>query len=239
MAEVLIAEDDADVRKWLTVALESEGYAVRAVADGEAATAAVAEKLPDLVILDVTMPRKDGIAACRELRTRHPRLPILMLTARDTDEDRLAGYEAGVDDYATKPFSIKVLFARIAALLRRAGVPDSSRRSFTVGSRRVDGPSMSVTDVKGNSVPLAAREYELLSVLESRRGEVVDRNRLLNLVWGMTYYGNTRTLDQHVALLRRKLGGDAQCLITVRNVGYKLADGGFAGPTKSECFKVR
>ena len=222
MADILIAEDDADVRKWLAIALEMEGHAVRQTADGEAALAAVREKRPDLVVLDVMMPRKDGLETCRELRALHPQLPILMLTARNTDEDKLRGYEAGVDDYATKPFSMKVLFARIGALLRRAGVIGNSRRSFVVGSHRVDGPAMTITDAAGRSESLAVREYELLCTLEAHRGEVMDRDRLLNLVWGITYYGNTRTLDQHIALLRRKLGSDAGLLSTVRNLGYEL-----------------
>lgn len=222
MAEILIAEDDDDVRKWLAVALESEGHAVRQTADGVAALAAVREKRPDLVVLDVMMPRKDGLETCRDLRALHPQLPILMLTARTSDEDKIRGYEAGVDDYATKPFSMKVLFARIAALLRRANSPGAVRPSFTIGSHRVDGPSLTITDAAGRAESLAAREYELLCVLEAHRGEVMERDGLLNLVWGVTYYGTTRTLDQHIALLRRKLGADANLLTTVRNLGYKL-----------------
>ncbi len=222
MAEILIAEDDADVRKWLAVALETEGHAVRQAADGEAALASVRAKRPDLVILDVMMPRKDGIETCRDLRQLYPHLPILMLTARNLDEDKVRGYEAGADDYETKPFSMKVLFARIAALLRRARSQENSRRVFQVGSHRVDGVAMAIADAAGTTESIAAKEYELLDVLESHRNEVMDRNRLLDLVWGVAYYGNTRTLDQHVALLRRKLGCDASKLQTIRNVGYKL-----------------
>jgi len=172
--------------------------------------------------LDVMMPVKDGIETCRELRRKHPHLAILMLTARDSDEDRLCGYEAGVDDYATKPFSMKVLFARIAALLRRVHVPTASRRSFAVGGHQVDGSAMVIRSGQGIVEPIAAREYELMATLDEHRGKVMGRDWLLDQVWGITYYGNTRTLDQHVALLRRKLGDDARLLKTVRNVGYQL-----------------
>lgn len=199
-----------------------EGYLVRQTANGEEALAAVAEKCPDLVVLDVMMPRKNGLDTCRELRFRHPRMAILMLTARNTDEEVLKGYEVGVDDYVTKPFAMKVLFARISALLRRTQALVKTRRTFSVGRHLVDGDAMTIVDVGGSATPLTAREYELLSALDQYRGMVIGRDRLLDEVWGVTYYGNTRTLDQHVALLRRKLGSDSSFLVTIRNIGYEL-----------------
>lgn len=223
MADILIAEDDADVRKWLAIALETEGHAVRLAADGMCALAAVRERRPDLLILDVMMPACDGFTVCREIRTTDAALPILMLTARDSEKDKVTGLGLGADDYMTKPFSMAELFARVAALLRRGALlPTSSGASFAVGGSRIDGGRRVVVGKDGREASLAAREYELLKCLADHRGDVLTRDRLLNELWGVTFYGNTRTLDQHVALVRRKLGSDAGLLETVRNVGYRL-----------------
>lgn len=221
MAEILIGEDDADVRKWLGIALETEGHAVRLTGDGEEALAAVRERRPDLLILDVMMPKMSGLEVCRAVRAADAALPIMMLTARSRDEDVVEGLGCGADEYVTKPFSMKVLFARIAALLRRR---DGScvESVFAVGGHSVDGRSMQVVGPDGSCEPLAAREYELLKLLHERRGEVLQRDWLLNRLWGVTFYGNTRTLDQHIALVRRKLGNDADQIETIRNVGYRL-----------------
>lgn len=221
MAEILIGEDDADVRKWLGIALETEGYVVRSACDGEEALAAVRERRPDLLILDVMMPKMSGLEVCRAIRAADASLPIMMLTARSKDEDIVEGLGCGADDYVTKPFSMKVLFARIAAMLRKRDVSDVAS-AFSVGAHSVDGKTMRVTGRDGSSEPLASREYELLRLLYERRGEVLQRDWLLNRLWGVTFYGNTRTLDQHIALIRRKLGGDAERIETVRNVGYRL-----------------
>ena len=221
MAEILIGEDDADVRKWLGVALETEGYVVRSACDGEETLAAVRGRRPDLLILDVMMPKMSGLEVCRAIRAADASLPIMMLTARSKDEDIVEGLGCGADDYVTKPFSMKVLFARIAAMLRKRDVSDVAS-AFSVGAHFVDGKTMRVMGRDGGSEPLASREYELLRLLYERRGEVLQRDWLLNRLWGVTFYGNTRTLDQHIALIRRKLGGDAERIETIRNVGYRL-----------------
>ena len=224
MADILLAEDDADVRKWVAVALESEGHSVRVAPDGEAALEAFRVRRPDLLVLDVMMPRKDGLAVCREVRACDPALPVLMLTARNTEKDKLAGFGVGADDYVTKPFSMGELFARVAALLRRGALLAQAAPAAAValGCLRLDPARMALVAADGTATPLAAREFGLLRLLAAHPGEVLPRERLLNELWGVAFYGNTRTLDQHVALVRRKLGAEAGRLETVRNVGYRL-----------------
>lgn len=227
MSEILFAEDDADIRKWVAVALETEGYAVRTVPDGEAALAAYAAQRPDLLMLDIMMPKRDGVSVCAEIRRRDAALPILMLTARTAERDKIAGLGAGADDYMTKPFGLGELLARIAALLRRARLlPARAPRAdapFRLGAHMIDGARLTVIAPDGTETPLAAREYELLRLLAAHPGEVLRRDNILDELWGVAFHGNTRTLDQHVALIRRKLGADAARIETVRNVGYRLA----------------
>ena len=227
MSEILFAEDDADIRKWVAVALETEGYAVRTVPDGEAALAAYAARRPDLLMLDIMMPKRDGVSVCAEIRRRDAVLPILMLTARTAERDKIAGLGAGADDYMTKPFGLGELFARIAALLRRARLvptpPSRTDAPFRLGTHTIDGARRTVIAPDGTETPLAAREYELLRLLAAHPGEVLRRDYIFDELWGVAFHGNTRTLDQHVALVRRKLGADAAHVETVRNVGYRLA----------------
>ena len=219
MAEILIGEDDADVRKWLAIALETEGFTVRTSADGAATSEEAKTTRPDLLILDVMMPKMSGLEVCKAIRAFDRTLPILMLTARSKDEDLIAGLGAGADDYVTKPFALNVLLARIAALLRRT---DRTECRDDFSSFRLDARKMTIVFANGQEVLLSAREYELLKLLADHRGEVLRRDDILNRIWGLTFYGNTRTLDQHIALLRRKLGSCADCIETVRNVGYRL-----------------
>ena len=219
MAEILIGEDDADVRKWLAIALETEGFTVRTAADGAATLEEAKSTCPDLLILDVMMPKMSGLEVCKTIRAFDRTLPILMLTARNKDEDLIAGLGAGADDYVTKPFALNVLLARIAALLRRT---DRTECRDDFSSFRLDARKMTIAFANGQEVLLSAREYELLKLLADQRGEVLRRDDILNRIWGLTFYGNTRTLDQHIALLRRKLGPCADCIETVRNVGYRL-----------------
>lgn len=227
MSEILFAEDDADIRKWVAVALETEGYAVRTVPDGEAALAAYAAQRPDLLMLDIMMPKRDGVSVCAEIRRRDAALPILMLTARTAERDKIAGLGAGADDYMTKPFGLGELLARIAALLRRARLvpvqPPRTDAPFRLGAHMIDGARLTIIAPDGTETPLAAREYELLRLLAAHPGEVLRRDDILDELWGVAFHGNTRTLDQHVALIRRKLGTDAARIETVRNVGYRLA----------------
>lgn len=225
MADLLIAEDDADVRKWLTIALRSEGHDVRATIDGEEVLSALTQKRPDVLILDVAMPKRDGFSVCETIRKTDPALPILMLTAKSSPHDKIKGLGLGADDYMTKPFLMEELFARVAALLRRAQLTTPAvldNAPFKVGKSTVDPTRLTILSNDGQETPLAAREFALLKLLAAHPGEVLTRDRLLNEIWGVTFYGNTRTLDQHVALIRKKLGADAACIETVRNVGYRL-----------------
>ena len=225
MADLLIAEDDADVRKWLSIALRSEGHDVRATIDGEEVLSALAQKRPDALILDIAMPKRDGFSVCETIRKTDPALPILMLTAKSSPHDKIKGLGLGADDYMTKPFLMEELFARVAALLRRAQLTPPAvldNTPFKVGNSTVDSSRLAILSADGQETPLAAREFALLKLLAAHPGEVLTRDRLLNEIWGVTFYGNTRTLDQHVALIRKKLGADAACIETVRNVGYRL-----------------
>ena len=227
MSEILFAEDDADIRKWVAVALETEGYAVRTVPDGEAALAAYAAQRPDLLMLDIMMPKRDGVSVCAEIRRRDAALPILMLTARTAERDKIAGLGAGADDYMTKPFGLGELLARIAALLRRARLvpvqPPRADAPFRLGAHMIDGARLTVIAPDGTETPLAAREYELLRLLAAHPAEVLRRDDIPDEPRGAAPPANPRTHDQHVALIRRKLGTDAARIETVRNVGYRLA----------------
>ena len=227
MREILVAEDNALLAKGICTALKSERYRVRHVADGAAALAAIAERRPDVLILDIMMPEMDGLAVCRTIRRTDAHLPILMLTARILDEQKVEGLSAGADDYLTKPFSIAELLARIAALLRRALLPanpaDTPDGTFAVGSARVDVASLTVVAADGTSSRLLPRELGLLKLFADNPGKVFSRDDLLDRFWGVSYYGTTRTLDQRLTLLRKKLGPDAYRIEAVHGVGYRLA----------------
>lgn len=225
---ILIAEDDPHIRQGLADTLESEGYQVSAACDGEDALRLFAEAAPQLVLLDVMMPGLSGYDVCGQIRQENPRVPILMLTAKGEEIDKVVGLEKGADDYVTKPFGVHELLARIRALLRRAhadsAFPEESLpEEFVLGSSTVNRSRYELTRGK-HTFPLSARELRLLEVFYLHPGEVLDRNRLLNDVWGIEYLGTTRTLDQHIAQLRKKIEEDpsAPCVIlTVHGVGYR------------------
>ena len=223
MRDILVAEDNALLAKGICTALKSERYRVRHVADGEAALAAVAERRPDVLVLDIMMPKMDGITVCRTIRRTDAHLPILMLTARGLDSQKVEGLSAGADDYLTKPFSIAELLARIAALLRRALLvaPQSAADTFAFGAATVDASTLTVTASDGTSQRLLPRELRLLKLFAENPGKVFSRDELLDRFWGVSYYGTTRTLDQRLMLLRKKLGSDAARIESVHGVGYK------------------
>ena len=223
--KILVVEDDPSIRRVIVLALKSGGYSdILEVEAGDVAVNAAFEKRPDLVILDLMLPGLDGLEVCRRLRSNPETssVAIVMLTAKDSDRDIVAGLDAGANDYVTKPFSLALLFARVAALLRRSENCASACRAYKIGEHTVDLVRMSILSPDGAEKPLAAREAELLEILHRHRGEVLRREYLLDRVWGFNFYGNTRTLDQHIALVRRKLGGDSALLRTVRNIGYRL-----------------
>jgi DNA-binding response OmpR family regulator len=231
IARILIAEDDANIRLGLAATLESEGYAVIAAADGAQAVRLFAQEKIDLVILDVMMPRKSGYDACRELRARDARVPVLFLTAKGEEVDKVVGLKLGADDYMTKPFGVHELLARVEALLRRsraARLPADPAAElppvFRFGAAEVDRRRYTATVAGREPAALTARELKLLEVFAAHPGEVLTRDALLNAVWGIDYFGTTRTLDQHVAQLRKKIELQADspaAIVTVHGVGYR------------------
>ena len=232
MSEILVAEDEADIREALADLLESEGYAVRTAADGAVALAAYAQKRPDLLLLDVNMPKMNGFDVCREIRRTDARLPIVMLTARVEEIDKVRGLERGATDYVTKPYGMNELLARVAAHLRQASAyaesvpaeapaPEPSA-TFRFGSHTVDTKRFVLVDGRRHTTPLSVREVQLLRHFVDHPGEVATRDDLLNLYWGYDYGGVTRTVDQHVAVLRKKLGSDGDRIETVPRIGYRF-----------------
>lgn len=217
---VVIVEDDAVIGQVVLDALTAEGYLAEWCIDGREATAAVNREVPDLVLLDLSLPDIDGFSLCRLIREQHRNLPIVVVTARDGDIDVVVGLDAGASDYVTKPFTMSVLLARIRAHLRAKEGADSDV-SWQVGALHVD-PSTFVAKVDGEPIELRRREFELLAVLCREAGRVVTRERLLAEVWDLHWESSTKTLDMHVLALRRKLGEVVE-IVTVRGVGYRLA----------------
>jgi len=227
MSYILFAEDDATLRTGLEAALTSEGYEVRGCKDGDEVLAAFTERRPDLLLLDVMMPGKSGFDVCVEVRRSDPTVPILFLTAKSSEADVVIGLGLGADDFIPKPFSIRELLARVAAALRRGrlAVPVSSTSHpeiFTIGTAKVDGLRFLVSTGEPPDQPLTVRELGLLKTFAAHPGEVLSRDRLLDSVWGVDYAGGTRTLDQHIVQIRRKLGASGDLIETVRGVGYRL-----------------
>jgi DNA-binding response OmpR family regulator len=215
---LLVEDDDAIGRLVKSYLEQQDGWRVLWLRTGEEAIAELRRHPVRLVVLDIGLPGIDGFEVCRMLRA-HSKVPIVMLTARDEEPDRVAGLELGADDYVAKPFSPRELAARIKAILRRAE-PRNPNELLTVGPIVLRRDSRDVT-VDGDSVELTTKEFDLLACFLEHPGIVLSRERLLDLVWGMTYPGGTRTVDVHVAQLRRKLG-TAESIRTVRGSGYKL-----------------
>ena len=225
MADILIAEDDARIRLYVAAALKEAGHTTRTAPDGVMALAAYAEKRPDLLVLDLMMPRKSGFDVCEELRKTDESLPILVLTAKEAESDKILAFGLGADDYMTKPFSMGELKVRIAAILRRARIGDTAGRVenvFPFVSWKVDAAKFALIAADGTETPLTSLELGILRLLVAHPGEVVVRERFLNELWGVSYYGTTRTLDTRMATLRRKLGADGAYIETQRGVGYRF-----------------
>ena len=221
-ARVLVVDDEASIRDFIEMGLSREGFTVRTAPDGRAALPAVDQFQPDLVIVDVMMPRMDGLSLTREL-AGDPRRGLIILSARDETKDRIVGLELGADDYLVKPFEFAELLARIRSVLRRRQ-PDQAE-VLQSGDLVLDRSRRAAT-YRGEPVELSPREFDLLYYLASHRGRVLERDRLLNAVWGVSFYGDENNLEVYVRYLRRKLGDDDRRLIqTVRGVGYRLAAG--------------
>ena len=223
---VLVVEDDPDIAELVARYLEKTGYTATRVASGRDALDAVRARAPDLIVLDVMLPHVDGLEVCRLLRANEhtATIPIIMLTARAEESERIVGLEMGADDYLAKPFSPNELVARVRALLRRAQRHDApSGRPLSLGAIVVD-PDRHTVSLDGRDVALTAKEFLLLAYLLQHRGRVLSRDILLEEVWGYRYTGGTRTVDVHVRRLREKLPPLTEALVTVKQFGYKLVD---------------
>ncbi|GIL35468.1 response regulator transcription factor [Phycicoccus sp. MAQZ13P-2] len=221
MTKVLLAEDDPAISDPLARALRREGYDVEVCSDGESALAA-ALRQPDLVVLDLGLPKMDGLEVCRRLRQEGSGVPVLILTARADEVDTVVGLDAGADDYVTKPFRLAELLARARALLRR-GVVEAAEDE---GEQLIDiDPDGRRVFLRGEEVQLTGKEFELLRVLVANEGKVVSREKLMRDVWDSAWYGSTKTLDMHISVLRRKLGDDAaspRYITTIRGLGFRF-----------------
>ena len=232
MMKILVVDDEKLLVKGIKFNLENEGYTVDSCYDGEEAVRMARENGYDLIILDLMMPKKDGLTACQEIRM-FSTVPIIMLTARSEDSDLLMGFESGADDYITKPFKILELKARVRALLRRAGLSSSALSGnelpssvMTKGSLKVDTERRSVSK-DGVSVDLTLKEFDLLVFLMKNAGRIYSRDKLLELVWDYDYMGDTRTVDVHIRRLREKIERDPaapEYIITKWGVGYYFAE---------------
>jgi DNA-binding response OmpR family regulator len=224
MTRILVVEDDPAILRGLSDNLRLESYEVVTAADGEAGDRLAHEARPDLIVLDLMLPRLSGYELCRKLRSEGLTTPILMLTARGEEADRVLGLDLGADDYVTKPFSVRELLARIRALLRRAHPPRPMPDEVRFGDVVVDFRSYEAKK-GGAPVDMTPKEFQLLRLLAARAGEVVSRGELLEEVWGYETLPNTRTVDNHVATLRAKLEPDKSVtphIQTVHGVGYKF-----------------
>jgi DNA-binding response OmpR family regulator len=220
MKTILVVDDERNIVELVRLYLEKEGFTVVAAGDGEQALVQYERCDPDLVVLDVMLPKLDGFEVCRELRRRGD-VPILMLTARSEDIDAIVGLELGADDYVTKPFNPRALVARVKAILRRTEVTAKGGRPIQVGNLRIDGRRREAS-VGDRRLDLRAREFDLLAALARDPGVVLSRDALLEDVWGTDFPGETRTVDVHVAEVRKKLGDDGPQVETIRGIGYRL-----------------
>ena len=217
--QILVVDDESRMRKLVKDFLQREGYSVLEAGDGMEAMDIFYEQKIDLVILDVMMPRMDGWQTCREIR-RDSTVPIIMLTARSEERDELQGFELGVDEYISKPFSPKILVARVGALLKRIYGTDAEEK-MEVGGIELDKAAHQV-QVDGKSIDLSYKEFELLTYFLENQGIALSREKILNNVWNYDYFGDARTIDTHVKKLRNKLGDKGNYIKTIWGMGYKF-----------------
>ncbi|MGI6263249.1 MAG: response regulator transcription factor [Succiniclasticum sp.] len=223
--KVLIADDEAQIREILRVYFQKEGFEVLEAENGQVALEKVEADHPDILLLDIMMPVMDGLQVCEEVRRKYD-IPIIMLTAKDDDDDRILGLETGADDYITKPFNTREVVARVKAVLRRAGgfQMAAGKKTIEFPGLFIDQEKMEVTSF-GRKVTFTTKEFELLWFLASTPGKVYSRNQLLESIWGYTYFGDTRTVDTHIKRIRQKLAVPKDSVwdvATVWGVGYKF-----------------
>lgn len=223
MAElILLVDDEASIIQLAQLYLEREGFRIISAGDGQAALELVASQRPALVVLDVMLPMLDGFEVCRRLRAKDDNVAIIMLTARDDDIDKIVGLELGADDYLTKPFNPRELVARVKAILRRdARASQPASVALHLGDLSID-PASREAQIDGNPLILRTKEFDLLLTLAEHRGRVLSREKLLELAWGFDFYGQTRTVDVHIAHLRKKMAASDLKIETVTGIGYKL-----------------
>ena len=219
MAKILIVDDEPRIRELIREHLQYAGYVCEEAGDGSAALSLLSGGGFDLVILDVMMPFMDGMTCLREMRARHINTPVIILTARGEEYDKLAGLEGGADDYVVKPFSPKELMMRVAAIIKRSGGEENNR--FVFEGLTVDFTARLVF-IDEQRIEMSPKEYDLFFYMVRNRGVALTRERLIHDVWGYDFYGDDRTLDTHVKLLRKSLGRYSRCIITLRGVGYRF-----------------
>ena len=223
LPRLLIVDDEMRIRELIKKYAKFEGYEVEEAADGLEALDKCRTGEYDLLILDVMMPGLDGFSVCREVRKRRP-VPVIMLSARGEEDDRIHGFEEGIDDYVVKPFSPRELMMRVAAVLKRTGSASTGEKEvYEQGGLRVDFTGRQFT-LDGRPLSLSPKEYDLLFYLVRNRGVALDRERLITQVWGYDFYGDDRTLDTHIKLLRKSLGPLSGRIVTLRGVGYRFEE---------------
>lgn len=223
MKTILIIEDEADLAELVAFNLEKDGYRPLIALDGRSGLESARSNLPDLILLDLMLPGIPGIELCKILKgsEKTARIPVIMLTAKGEEIDRVVGFEVGADDYLVKPFSTRELLLRIKAILRRAGSEEAAGKTIRVGAVTID-TDRHLVSVNGAAVTLTTTEFKLLLSLAERLGRMQSRDRLLKDVWGISHIGDTRTVDTHITRLRTKLGEAGDLIKTVRGFGYKM-----------------
>jgi DNA-binding response OmpR family regulator len=224
MTKILIVEDEPNMVSGLRDNFEFEGYEVITAEDGLSGLNRALHESPDLVLLDVMMPRMSGLDVCKQLKSKRPSVPVIMLTARGQEVDKVVGLELGADDYVTKPFSIRELLARVKAVLRRAQTVPKEQERYSFADVEVDLRSCQVSK-KGKSLEFSSKEFELLKYFLCHPGETLSRDRLLEDVWGYDHFPTTRTVDAHIVRLRQKLEAkpeEPRFILTVHGTGYKF-----------------
>lgn len=220
LSKILIVDDEDKIRDIIKKYAAFDGYEVEEAAGGLEAVSKCREKDYDLIILDIMMPDLDGFSVCRELRKKS-NVPVIMLSARGEEYDKIHGFEVGIDDYVVKPFSPKELMLRVAAILKRTSLPNNE--SLEIGGIRIDF-SARIVYVDGKKVDLTPKEYDLLFYFAKNKGIALTREKLISNVWGYDFYGDDRTLDTHIKLLRKNLGQYSTYIVTLRGVGYRFEE---------------